>query len=118
MKYKTMLLTLSMFGVMGCSETKYYDMSKKEVTPSVKIDTVLVLGKRNECYMYTNTIKYLLVNKNGMLIKHAITNTDNSIYEFSNVGDTVIIQSDKNNDINLIKNLTMENKIKAFTKQR
>ncbi|MBD5391524.1 hypothetical protein HDR66_01815 [bacterium] len=67
--------------------------------------------------------KDLLVKKSGepLLIERELSGLSGEYgdaYAFSNIGDTVIVATDANGDVRIVNNLTMRNKIKAFTRQK
>ena len=80
-----------------------------------KIDTVLVLGKLHSGSYGTESTRFLLAKRNGELVRYYGKGGN---YNFSNIGDTLVIKSNDSDEIDIIKNLTMENKINAFAKQR
>ncbi len=114
MKKYTIALTLTLLGMVGCKNNKVMEVKSME-----KIDTALVLGKLHSCDQLHDIKRFLLVNKNGVVVtttKSALSSSPIETYEFSNVGDTVIIATDNLSNVKIVKNLTMENKIKAFTR--
>ncbi|MCM1294748.1 MAG: hypothetical protein NC311_04260 [Muribaculaceae bacterium] len=116
MKKYTIALTLTVMGMAGCKNSKTVEFAP---TAEQKVDTALVLGKLHSSHIDIHTSRFVVVNKKGEVVRFAnVTKADPDIYDFANVGDTVIITTDKSGNVNIAKNLTMENKIKAFTKQR
>lgn len=85
-----------------------------DVEPSdTQIDTALVLRTLHQSAQWRFDAAILCANKKGELIDF----TQSDKYKFSSVGDTVIIVRDKR-DASIIRNLTIENKIKAFARQK
>ncbi len=85
----------------------------RAVKPSnTKIDTALVL-RALQGAPGRFPAEFLCVKKDGNLIDIK----QNDKYRFSSAGDTVIIVHDRENAV-IVRNMTMENKIKAFTRQK
>lgn len=91
-------------GLLGCR----YNTNDVDIT-STDNDTALVLSK--QCFEYK--VELLYTNRQGKTSCTGAYNPSNPLYKHSNTGDTVIVQDD-----DIVRNLTMENKIKAFSNQR
>lgn len=107
---------LAMMGLVGCKNNGNVDTTPE----SQKTDTVLVVDKRYSGY--GSHICFLLVGKKD----GKITNTyrkeyfaEPGAYPVADVGDTLVVKPiDQSGNIDIVKNLTMENKMKTFAKQR
>ena len=110
---------LAMMGFIGCKNNKTVNISSEAPKPE-KIDTALVLGRWHSSYQYTDITRLLIVNKTGDVtqLSDEILARNGNIYTLSNVGDTIVVKTKRDGNMDIIKNLTMENKINAFTKQR
>lgn len=91
-------------GLLGCR----YNTNDVDIT-STDNDTALVLSK--QCFDYE--VELLYTNRQGKTSCTEAYNTSNPLYKHSNTGDTVIVRGNT-----IVRNLTMENKIKAFSNQR
>ncbi len=123
MKKYTVALMLTLMGMAGCKNSDTAEVNSTQTvidsiqTVKPRIDTALVLGRLYSSDSRVDYNRFLLVNKEGKVIR-TLNMTKIGDCDFSNVGDTVIVATDMYENANIIKNLTMENKIKAFSKQR
>jgi len=114
MKNKSIWLLLVLMGLAGCKNNNSVDGDNS--APVVKQDTALVLGKY---YHFRSSHLLLVADKKGntKIINPCLEFGRDKIAKFSNVGDTLIAALNEKEPY-VIRNLTIENKIKAFSKQK
>lgn len=113
MKNKNIWLLLALMGLAGCKNNSSVDRGNS--APVAKQDTALVLGK----YYFSDIHFLLLADKKGntKIVNSCYENYKNDVLKFANVGDTLIAALNEKEPY-VIRNLTIENKAKAFSKQK
>lgn len=122
MKNKRLVWLLAVMSLAGCKGNNN-SVNLGDGTPRpddiVKTDTALVLGKTHSSYHHSDANSALLADKNGNVKEIAdwwhTWSVESNLLRYVNVGDTVIVAFDKKKPY-IIKNLTMENKIRAFSR--
>ena len=120
MKKNYVALMLALMGLMGCGKnSKTVDGAPCEPTDvtssprASRADTALVL--RAWPASFRQSAKFLVVDRDGKVFEltQQYGPDGNSVYRFSSDGDTVLVK-----DFRIIENITMKNKINAFSRQK
>lgn len=117
------VLLLALLGILGCENGNVENENATNNTnDTIKTDTALVLKHVISTHAHPGFI--LLCNREGELYEEGIYEYDyipkingHKVSRYANTGDTVIVARDKEKPY-IIRNLTMENKIKAFSNHR
>lgn len=118
------VLLLALLGILGCKNGNVENENATNNTnDTIKTDTALVVGKvcfdKNLSWWWVDNVVFV-ADKNGEIKEFSSLGKINSmmfakeceLLKYSYVGDTVVISLDKKYPC-IVKNLTMENKIKA-----
>lgn len=116
MKNKSIVWMLAMTGLVGCEDSKIVEVGP-EIDTTEKADTALVLRAwKSECSQHPT---FLLVGKDGVVMEiNQYQSGATAVYRYSEVGDTVLVAGARPDSVRIVRNLTMENKIKAFSRQK
>ncbi len=121
MKNKHTLWLLALMGLVGCKDSNNVGMidAQSNNNTTAKIDTALVLYHKIHTYGYPGY--NILCNKDGKVydvpryLSNKYKKGEHYLSDCVNIGDTVIVALDKRATY-IIRNLTLENKIKAFSR--
>ena len=119
MKNKSIVWMLAALGLIGCTNDSKIIEVESDADKTIKADTALVL--RATTATVNGGTRFLLVNKDGTIIEatqwwHPDNKTD--IFRYSTPGDTVLIAGARPDSVRIVRNLTMEKQIKAFSRQK
>ncbi|MBD5391526.1 hypothetical protein HDR66_01825 [bacterium] len=118
MKNKSIVWMLAMVGLTGCIKDSKVVEVESDADKTVKTDTALVLHA-SPADLHSNAT-FLLVCKDGSVVEtyhnHQFDKTD--VYKYSAAGDTVLVAGARPDSVRIVRNLSMENKIKAFSRQK
>lgn len=119
MKNKSIVWMLAALGLVGCDKDSKVVEIESDAGKTVKADTALVLRARKSGHV-GETPSFLLVGKDGVIMEvvHWQQFDKTDIYTYSEAGDTVLIAGARPDSVRIVRNITMENKIKAFSRQK